>query len=233
MEKLSIIIPCFNEEETLETILQKVIEVKIPFDKEIVIVDDCSTDNSVTIIKNYKAPSDIDIKKLFHKKNKGKGAAVKTGIENCSGNYIIIQDADLELYPEDYNLLIEYMLKHNSQVVFGTRMINYDISETYKFSIFIASLMVNFIFNVLFKTTLTDVMCGYKLIKREALKNIEIKSKGFDFEVEISAKLIKKGIHIKEVPIRYAPRNFMEGKKIRWIDSLKIFKSLIINRFAR
>ncbi|MDD5556357.1 MAG: glycosyltransferase family 2 protein [bacterium] len=231
--KLSVIIPCYNEKDTVLDIARKVIAVEIPAEKEIIVVDDCSTDGSGELIRDALDGLATVIR---HERNRGKGAAIRTGLARAAGDYVIIQDADLELDPEDYRLLLEPVRRGIADVVFGTRMINYDYHHTIQGSsadraVFLASIVLNFTVNLLFTATLTDVMIGYKLIRTDIFRSLDIRSDGFDIEVEIAAKLLRRGHRIHEVPVRYYPRRFDEGKKIGWRDVPRIFWSLLRYRF--
>ena len=232
--KLSIVIPCYNEKDTILELARKVLAVEIPADKELIIVDDCSTDGSSELIRNELQGK---AKVVRHERNRGKGAAIRTGLARSTGDYVIIQDADLELDPEDYRLLLKPVQDGVADVIFGTRMINYDYHHAVQGSsadrgIFFASLVLNLMVNLLFTATVTDVMIGYKLIRTDIFRSLDIRSNGFDIEVEIAAKLLKRGHRIHEVPVRYYPRRFDEGKKISWRDVPRILRSLLKYRFS-
>jgi len=214
--KLSIIIPVFNEKNTIEQILQRVIDAPVfNFEKEIIVVNDGSTDGTSKILKELKNKFDFIL--LEHSKNQGKGIAVQTALKKVSGDFILIQDADLEYSPQDYPRLLKTVNKDNL-IVYGSRNIN---PENQGYSHYVlGAKFLTFLLNKLFKTKLTDAYTCYKLIPASVIKNIKIKSSGFEFEAEITTKILKKGIPIKEVPIHYFPRKFKQGKKIRFKDGI-------------
>ncbi|MCL4418704.1 glycosyltransferase family 2 protein [Patescibacteria group bacterium] len=222
--KLSIIIPVFNEEKTIKQILEKVEGIKIPgVDKEVIVVDDGSTDNSKFEIQSAKGGSKSGgIKKIFHKKNQGKGAAVRTGIEAATGDYILIQDADLEYDPNDIKRLILPVQKEKAKVVYGTRLnrlpnLTKDESKPLFLIHYFGNRFLSLITSILYRQWITDMETCYKLFPREALKSAKLNSKRFDFEPEITSKLLKKGYKILEIPIVTKPRGYDEGKKLNAI----------------
>lgn len=234
--KLSIIIPVFNEEKTIGEIIKRVYLAKLPknFKKEIIVIDDGSTDSSITKIKNFKKEG---LKKIFHRNNMGKGAAIKSGLKISTGDYILIQDADLEYDPNDYNKLLEPVLKNKSKVVFGTRLTNYPLKiwgkdKTVLPLHLLANKFLTFLTNILYGASLTDMETCYKLCNINILKKINMKSNGFDIEPEITAKVLKIGVRIKEVPIKSTPRTYKDGKKITWTDGVIAIWTLIKYRFT-
>jgi len=210
--RLSIIIPVFNEEKTIEEILNRVIKVSLPMEKEIIVVNDASLDNTQKTL--------IELKKQFnfvlieHKINQGKGAAIKNGLSVVSGDFVLIQDADLEYDPRDYPALLEPLIKGQADVVYGSRILrkNPHSSELY----FLGGQFLTRFFNIIFKTHLTDINTGYKVFKKGILEKLDLKEKRFAFCEEVTSKAVKKGYKITERPINYSPRSFKEGKKIRW-----------------
>lgn len=218
--KVSIVIPCFNEEETVEKIINRV--KRIPIEKEVIVVDDGSTDRSFEKIKGIKG-----IKVIRHEKNKGKGAAIKTGIKYSTGDIFIVQDADLELNPEEIPNIINPIVKGEAEVVYGLRELGNKGKRSLLF--YFGGKLVTFLTNFLYGTKLTDAPCGYKAFKTDIIRNIEIKGDGFEFEPEITAKIARRGIKIKEVPVSYIPR--IKGKKINWKDGLKAIWTLVYWRF--
>lgn len=234
--KLSIIIPVYNEERTILAILKKVSKVRLPANitKEIIVVDDSSADSTLKILKNIK---NINFKLIVHNANKGKGAAVRTGIKESSGDYIVIQDADLEYDPEDYLKLLEPVIKAGEKIVYGTRLKNYPLSfwgeeKTVLPLHLLANKFLTFLVNILFRANLSDMETGYKLFSREVLKKMDLKSNRFDIEPEITIKALKLGYNIKEVEIITRPRDYKEGKKIGFMDGLSAIWTIIKYRFA-
>lgn len=227
--KLSVVIPVYNEKNTIKEILRQVRSVDLgDIDKEIVVVDDYSTDGSIDILK---LEADSSIKVVRHEKNQGKGAAVRTGLANTTGDMIIIQDADLEYDPEDYLKLIDPVLKGKATVVYGSRFTGERRNMLYWH--YVGNRFLSFVTNILYNTTLSDMETCYKLFSRDAIDGITIKSNKFDFEPEITAKILRKGIRIYEVPISYAGREADEGKKITWRDGLPALWALTKYRFVK
>jgi len=222
--KLSVIIPAYNEEKTLPVILKQVIDV--PFDKEIIIVDDGSTDGTPKILKQYHHIKGIKI--IRHQSNKGKGMAVRTALRHVTGNIVIIQDADLEYDPQDYQALIEPVKNMKELVVYGARTWAKKRSHILSY---LGCKILSFLTNVLYSQNLTDEPTCYKVFDSGLLKSIPLDCKGFEFDPEITAKVSKRGVKIKEIPIKYYPRSFKEGKKITWVDGIIAVWTLIKYRF--
>lgn len=209
--KLSVIIPVFNEEKTIGKILKRVLSQQTVW--EVVVVDDGSTDNTRQVLQQTR---DKKIKILHHQKNSGKGAALRTGLEKVTGDFVIIQDADLEYNPKEY----EKLLKESCEkvVVYGSR-IKGDNPHAYTRT-YLGNVLITTFCNLLFGTNLTDIYTCYKLMPVKIAKSLKIKSGGFEVEAEITAKLAKKGIKIIEIPISYKPRSYEQGKKIKTKDAL-------------
>ena len=214
--KLSIIIPCYNEALTIKEVLQNVENADIgQYEKEIIVVDDGSTDNTKEILKDNNIPAIL----VYHDKNYGKGRAIYSGLEKATGNYVIIQDADLEYNPIEYKKLLE-KISENIPVIYGMRSYKQGYIH-YRIGAYLVTLTMN----ILYGTKIHDSYTCYKLIKTDLFKSLNLQSDGFEIEAEITAKLLNKKINIFEVPIEYHPRKFSDGKKIRAVDALKgLFK---------
>lgn len=226
--KLSIIMPVYNEIGTIRKILSRVEKAPLPkgMKREIIIIDDGSTDGTRNIIKNLKH------KVILHKKNLGKGGAVKTGFTHATGDIIIIQDADLEYDPRDYGKVIAPILRKEAEVVYGSRRLLKENQQYSGVSFYLGGVLVTWMTNLLYFTYLTDEPTCYKAFSRKALRSVKIKADNFDWEPEITAKLLKAGYRIAEVPIRYYPRHIDEGKKIRWKDGVSAIWTLFKYRFV-
>jgi glycosyltransferase involved in cell wall biosynthesis len=226
--KLSIIISVYNEKGTISEILDRVRGVDMGnIEKEIIIVDDFSNDGSREVLKGEEEKGVIV---LYHERNRGKGAAIRTALEHITGDFVIIQDADLEYDPEDYNKLLTPILKGRADVVYGSRFTGE--RRNMLFWHWIGNRFLTLITNILYNTTLSDMETCYKLFKAEVIKGLRIRSNRFNFEPEITAKVMKKGIRIYEVPISYTGREFNEGKKITWKDGFSALWTLVKYRFV-
>ena len=225
--KLSVIIPVFNERNTIREIVKRVMDS--PSVIEIVIVDDGSTDGTRDILEDLKSNKMIRV--ILHKANIGKGAAVRTGINAVQGDLIIIQDADLEYDPRDYPLLLQPIQENIADVVYGSRFLGGARRPIYFWNM-VANKILTFTTNILYNNILSDMETGYKLFKRDVVKDIQIKAKGFNFEPEFTAKLLKHGVRIYEVPIRFNPRLYSEGKKIKLSDAFQAMWTLVKYRFV-
>ncbi|MBT6401671.1 glycosyltransferase family 2 protein [candidate division WWE3 bacterium] len=227
--KLSIVIPVYNEVKTLEELLKRVLAVDLgKLEREIILVDDASSDGSADLIKEL-AEKHQGIKTHYHKENQGKGASLRDGFRETTGDYVIVQDADLEYDPNEYLKLLRELEEDKVDVVYGSRFSgNYeDMTNLHYFGNKSLTMLTNLLYGVL----LTDMETCYKLLPGKFVREIEIESDRFDFEPEITAKILKSGMRIKEVPITYKGRSFSEGKKITWKDGLIAFWTLIKYRF--
>ncbi|MFL2892689.1 MAG: glycosyltransferase family 2 protein [Candidatus Pelagibacter sp.] len=227
--KLSIIIPCYNEENTIKVIVEKVLKFSL-YDKEIIIVDDCSTDQSRKIIKNL-AEDTSTIKYFFLDKNLGKGAALNKGFKEANGDIILIQDADLEYDPKDYPILIKPFIETDADVVYGSRFLGGEYVRLHFFLHFLANKFLTIVTNVVTNLNMSDMETGYKVFKKNVINSIEIKEKSFGVEPEITVKLAKKKFVFYEVPISYRGRSYEEGKKITLKDAFIALYCIIKYRF--
>lgn len=227
--KLSIIIPMYNEASTIEAVLDKVAAVKLPaIEKEIIVTDDGSTDGSLELVRRSRLAQADLIKVYTSPVNLGKGAAVRVGFKFATGDMILIQDADLELNPQEYDKLLAPILLGQCQVVYGSRFTKN--SNRIPLKSLVANKFLTMLTNVLFGGRLTDMETAYKVFDAEVLQNIQLKRVRFDFEPEITAKILKAGYQIHEVPVSYNPRTSYEGKKINWRDGLEAIWTLIVCR---
>ena len=228
--------PVYNEEKTIEQILNKVIAVKIPLKKEIICVDDGSKDNSAQIIKKVIANNKSINLTYIKKNNEGKGSAVKKGLEVATGDLILIQDADLEYNPEEYPALIKPLIENTADVVYGSRFLSLNFKLTGKKKTimplhYLGNRFLTFITNLIYNSSISDMETGYKVFKRDIIKNTKFNSNKFGIEPEITAKLLKRKIKILEVPIFFNPRSFKDGKKITIKDGVLACWYLIKYRF--
>lgn len=235
--KLSVLIPAYNEEATIERILEKVKSVVLPNDiqKELIIVNDCSRDQTVEKVNAFiEANPSMDIKLFSQEINKGKGAAINRAIQECSGDYLIVQDADLEYDPDEYILLLKPIFMDDADVVYGSRFMGHHPHRILFFWHSIGNKFLTTLSNMMTNLNLTDMETCYKLIRTSIAKNIEIKENRFGIEPEITAKLAKiKGIRIYEVGISYYGRTYDEGKKIGWRDGFRAMWCILKYRFSK
>jgi len=227
--KLSVIIPVFNEKATIEEIIKKV--KKVPVEKEIIVVDDGSTDGTSNILKKVADEKKInnEIKIILKEKNEGKGVAIREGLKYVNGDIVVIQDADLEYDPSDWIKMLKVMDEKKADVVYGSRVLGRGKKSSLAF--YLGGRILSIITNFLYRAEITDEPTCYKMFRTEIIKNLSLKCKGFEFCPEVTAKIRKKGIKIYEVPIRYNPRSIKEGKKIRWKDGIIAIWTLIKYRF--
>lgn len=216
--KLSIVIPIYNEAEHLEEILRQIEAVEIGMEKELILVDDCSTDGTRDILKKLEESTENTAKIFYHDINRGKGATVRTGFEHISGDITLVQDADLEYDPNDYPKLLEPILEDRADVVYGSRFM--EGRQEGLLRSYLANRFLTFLANVVNGTNLTDMETCYKVIKTDILKDISLSSDRFGFEPEITAKLAKRKCKIIDVPISYRGRDYDEGKTVSWKDGI-------------
>jgi glycosyltransferase involved in cell wall biosynthesis len=229
--KLSIIIPVYNEAQTISEVVERVRGVDIgAIEKEIIIANDGSSDGTRQVIDSSRWADDPRIRTFDNPINVGKGAAVRIGLKYATGDVILIQDADLELDPQEYGGLLAPLLDGRSDVVYGSRFLQ--PSARISFRARIGNRMLTWLTNVLFGARLTDMETAYKVFRREAIDGIRLRCVGFDFEPELTAKLLLAGRRIVEVPVRYNPRRVDEGKKIRWTDGIDAVYALAKCRFG-
>jgi glycosyltransferase involved in cell wall biosynthesis len=224
--KLSVIVPVYNERNTVVEIIRRMRAVDLPIDREFVVVDDGSTDGTRAVLTQL---GDSTVKIVTHPQNRGKGAAIRTALEHVTGDLVLIQDADLEYDPEDWPKLLAPVFRGKAQVVYGSRFTGE--RRNMLFMHWIGNRMLSLVTNALYNTTLSDMETCYKLFDRDVLRGITIESNRFDFEPEITAKILRKGVRIYEVPISYAGREFDEGKKITWRDGFAALWALVKFRF--
>ena len=225
---LSIIICVFNEEKTIKQIIHKVEKVNLPenFFKEIIIIDNCSTDKTKEILENFKKKNNFTI--IFQDKNYGKGNSIIEGIKISKGEFIVFQDADLEYDPNNYYFLLKELKKNNLDAVFGSRELKKHDYHIYKLNSLVSRYFTKLI-NLLYNANYTDTSTNHKLIKSNVLKKLDLKSKGFELDFEIAIKLAKKKHKYSEIPISFDPRTKKDGKKVKLIDGLKCLMIILIN----
>jgi len=225
--KLSIIIPAYNEEKTIEEIIKRVSRVLLPVSKEIIAVDDKSTDKTLEILEGLRDKYSLVI--VRHSENSGKGSAIRSGLKKASGDFVIIQDADLEYNPEDYEKLLKPFLENNAQVVYGSRIMGG--KKRGKLAFYLGGRGVTLMTNIICGINITDEPTCYKVFKKDLLDSLDLQSKGFEFCPEVTAKIAKRKIKIFEVPISYNPRGKSEGKKIKGRDRFVAIWTLLKSRF--
>lgn len=225
--KLSIVIPVFNEVGTVNEIIRRV--QAAPFEKEIIVVDDCSTDGTVQLLRKIDAIQD-NVKVYYHDRNRGKGAALRTGFTAVQGDVVIIQDADLEYDPREYTNLLEPILDGRADVVYGSRFLGGPHRVLF-FWHYVGNKFLTLLSNTLSNLNLTDMETCYKAFRKEVLKDLPLKSDRFGFEPEFTMKIAKRELRIYEVPISYSGRTYHEGKKINWKDGVAAIYTILRYRF--
>jgi glycosyltransferase involved in cell wall biosynthesis len=235
VEKLSIVIPAYNEAGTIGQVLEKVIHAQLPdgVEREIIVVDDCSVDDTGARVDSaMKAHPGMPIKYIGLNRNRGKGYAVRTGVMHATGEVIVIQDADLEYDPDDYSALLQPILDGTHKVVYGSRLLNRANHYSYR-SFYWGGRLISFVTSLLFGQKITDEPTCYKMFDAALLKSIPLTSNRFGFCPEVTAKVLNRGYRIKELPIHYYPRSKNEGKKIKWSDGIKAIYILIRYRLNK
>ncbi|MBN1493775.1 MAG: glycosyltransferase family 2 protein [Candidatus Omnitrophica bacterium] len=224
--QLSVIMPVYNEVRTIKEVVERVQEQ--PFNKEIIIVDDGSTDGTREILNTLKDPN---VKVVLKEKNSGKGASLKEAARHVTGEFCIIQDADLEYDPNDFKIMLDLLIHNKADVVYGSRFLSR--TRIFYFNHLLGNKIVNVCANVLFNTTFTDLETGYKAFRSDILKEFPFRSTSFGFEVEFTSYVIKKKLRVYEVPISYYGRTYEEGKKLTWKDGLKALFWIFYCKFFR
>ena len=209
--------------------MQQVLQVQLPIERELVIVDDCSTDGTRDYLDSLKGCDEIKV--VFHTKNQGKGAAVRTGFDAAHGDVLLIQDADLEYDPRDYPTLLKPIEEEIADVVYGSRFLG-GPRRVVMFWHMVANYMLTFMTNILYNTILSDMETGYKVFRRKVIEGMQIHAKRFDFEPEFTAKILKRKYRIFEVPITFNPRDYSQGKKIKLKDAFEAVWTLLKYRFV-
>jgi glycosyltransferase involved in cell wall biosynthesis len=228
IRKLSVVVPVFNERNTLVEIVRRMRAVRLPegVDREIIVVDDGSSDGTREVLKQL---GDSTVRIVMHPENRGKGAAVRTGFEHATGDYVLVQDADLEYDPDDWPKLLNPVLRGKARVVYGSRFTGE--RRNMLFMHWVGNRFLSLMTNLLYNTTLSDMETCYKLIDRSLLDGLQLRSNKFEIEPEITAKILKRKIRIYEVPISYTGREYEEGKKITWRDGFAALATLVKYRF--
>ncbi|MDI9863833.1 glycosyltransferase family 2 protein [Flectobacillus longus] len=230
-QKLSVVIPAYNEEKTIKSVLTKLSTVELieNIQMELLVVNDCSKDNTEKEVESFiKENPSVDIKYFKHEVNKGKGAALHTGIKNATGQYLIVQDADLEYDPQEFNILIKPITDGHADVVYGSRFMGGNAHRILFFWHTIGNKLLTFLSNMFSNLNLTDMETCYKLFRTDIIQSLTLKEKRFGFEPEVTAKVSKiKGIRIYEVGVSYYGRTYEEGKKINWKDGFRALYCIV------
>jgi glycosyltransferase involved in cell wall biosynthesis len=224
---LSVVVPAFNEVKTMSTVIDRIRATNLPI--ELIVVDDGSTDGTRDVLERERPRID---RLILMDRNRGKGAAVKSGFAAATGDVVIIQDADLEYDPDDYHELLKPIVKGNADLVLGSRLTGARPQRAYYYWHYVGNRLITFIARVLYNTTLSDIYTCYKVLRREHLAGLNIRSDGFEFDAELLAQLLKRDLVVYEVPIAYYGRSYAEGKKIKWHHTGRVVWNLIKYRFV-
>jgi len=233
---LSIIVPVYNERQTILEVLRQLGAINFGIESEIIVVDDGSTDGTSELLKsqlatpNFQTNLKSKINAIFQKENRGKGVALRRGFQEAKGEIIVIQDADLEYNPKELPKLIQPILENKSKVVYGSRFLG---NSRHQYLIFYwGNKLISLLFRIFYGFKITDPMTGYKILKKEILNDFSLKAEGFEIEIELTAKILKAGYQILELPISYQGRTYREGKKIKWLDGLKCLWTFLSIKFS-
>ncbi|MFA6635568.1 MAG: glycosyltransferase family 2 protein [Candidatus Omnitrophota bacterium] len=227
--KLSILIPVYNEQKTILDLLELVGNIQLP--KEIILVDDRSTDGTRELLRKNFANGNEEVKVFYHDTNLGKGAAIRTALAQASGDYVIVQDADLEYSPHDMVVMADAAKNSEAGAVYGSRFLK--TWKTTSFSHYMVNKTLTVLTNILFGGSLTDMETCYKMVRTDIMRSLDIKAKRFEFEPEVTAKLLMRGVKIIEVPVSYRGRSYDEGKKIGWRDGVEAVITILRLKFRR
>lgn len=222
MKVLSIIMPAYNERDTVRDVIDAVLAAPLSLEKELIVVDDGSTDGTTEVLKSLDHAL---VKVVLQEPNQGKGTAIRRGLREATGDIVIIQDADMEYDPRDYQKLVDPIIAGEAQVVYGSRQLG-DNTFSYR-RFYFGGLLLSWLANLLYGSDITDEPTCYKVFRKDVIDSIELKCKRFEFCPEVTAKVLKRGIKIVERPIAYRPRSISEGKKIKWIDGIEAIITLL------
>lgn len=232
MKTISIVIPVYNEAKTLARCVERVVKVPLPMQREILLIDDASVDDSAQVIDEIcRAYPDVEFKKITHTVNQGKGAALRSGFAAVTGDIVLVQDADLEYDPKDYTRLLKPILDGRADVVYGSRFTGSEEKRVLFYWHSVGNKFLTTVSNMCTNLNLTDMECCYKMMRREVIERIEIKSNRFGVEPELTAKIAKAGWRVYEVGISYSGRTYEEGKKITWKDGFSALWTILKYRF--